>query len=101
MDKSGGDNLAVLEPLIALPAKWDDELIQNDYYTIECVTKRAFWNLNRCRVETDSGNVEVLSFGPLCVDSQWQKGCFLINGGKFEFKEVYCGIKSNNDISLI
>lgn len=98
---------------------------ENDHYTIECVTKRAFWNLNmpgcdehylahrlwkdpslvpelsftaeidneivgailyaRCRVETDSGNVEVLSFGPLCVDPQWQK---VGVGGKLLTKSI-------------
>ena len=83
-----------------------------DHYNIECMTKRAFWNLNmpgcdehylvhriwdepdyvpsvsllaeaegaivgvilytKCRVETENGDFPVLTFGPLCVDPEYQ-----------------------------
>ena len=83
-----------------------------DYYEIECLTKRAFWNLNmpgcdehylvhrivndsnyvpslslvakadgsfigtilytKCRLETTKGDIDVLTFGPLCVDPEYQ-----------------------------
>lgn len=86
---------------------------EKDYYEVEYLAKRAFWNLNmpgcdehylvhriwndvcfvpeisllaeadgktvgailytRCKVETEQGDVEVLTFGPLCVDPDYQK----------------------------
>lgn len=85
---------------------------KEDHYNVECMTKKAFWNLNmpgcdehylvhriwsepgylpeasllaevdqtvvgvilytKCRLETENGDVEVLTFGPLCVDPDYQ-----------------------------
>lgn len=85
---------------------------KEDHYNIECMIKKAFWNLNmpgcdehylvhriwnepgylqeasllaevdkavvgvilytKCRLETENGDVEVLTFGPLCVDPDYQ-----------------------------
>ena len=90
------------------------ELIHDcDYYEIEYLAKRAFWNLympgcdehylvhrifndsnyvpslsltakangkivgviiyTKCRLETKKGDVDVLTFGPLCVDPKYQR----------------------------
>ena len=85
----------------------------SDYYEIEYLAKRAFWNLympgcdehylvhrifhdsnyipslslvakfddkivgfilyTKCHLETEKGNVDVLTFGPLCVDPEYQR----------------------------
>jgi len=85
---------------------------ESDYFEIECLTKRAFWNVNtpgcdehylvhrivhdpcyipslslvaklgdkfvglilytKCRLKTEEGDIDVLTFGPLCVDPEYQ-----------------------------
>lgn len=85
---------------------------KEDYFEVEYLAKRAFWNVNmpgcdehylvhriwneecfvpeismlsevdgkivgailytRCRIETEYGDVDVLTFGPLCVDPDYQ-----------------------------
>ena len=47
-------------PEISLLAEINNEVVGFILYT-------------RCRLETENGNVEVLTFGPLCVDPEYQK----------------------------
>ena len=47
-------------PEISLDAKDDKKIVGVILYT-------------KCRVETENGDVEVLTFGPLCVDPMYQK----------------------------
>ena len=90
-----------------------EAIAERDYYEIEYLAKRAFWNLNmpgcdehylvhrifrdanyvpglsfvakanehivgvilytKCRLETKQKDVDVLTFGPLCVDPEYQR----------------------------
>ena len=90
-----------------------EHILESDYYEIEYLAKRAFWNLympgcdehylvhriftdpnyvpnlslvakldgkivglilyTKCRLETKSGDIDVLTFGPLCVDPMFQR----------------------------
>lgn len=108
---------------------------KKDYYAIEWLAKRAFWNLNmpgcdehylvhklwkdtayvpevslaaesggeivgailyaKCRIETERGNQEVLTFGPLCVEPKLQKsgiGAALLSHSMNRARE--CGYKA-------